>query len=157
MDPWTSRSDSGRQTLAAIGSAVVGVVLCVGFSGFAARGANALAGFLLGVLLLVIGVIAFLLTGPQTIVVDPKKRLIVVEDANRFGRLERAIPFGDVGEISVGYLGKKSNNVQWYYLVLKLRGGETYSLFAPGRFYEGGSDRSVVEGWQRRLEEYLGR
>jgi hypothetical protein len=84
VDPWTSRSDSGRQTLAAIGSAVV-------------------------------------------------------------------------GEISVGYLGKKSNNVQWYYLVLKLRGGETYSLFAPGRFHEGGSDRSVVEGWRRRLEEYLGR
>jgi hypothetical protein len=28
--------------------------------------------------------------------------------------------------------------------------------FSPGRFFEGASDRSTVEGWKRRLEEYLG-
>jgi hypothetical protein len=44
-----------------------------------------------------------------------------------------------------------------YYLVLKLRNGEEYPLFAPGRFFQGASDRSVVEGWRRRLEDYLER
>lgn len=155
MDPWTSHSNSGKQTLVAVGSAVVGAVLCVGFRGFATQGTNALAGFLLGVLLLVIGVLGFLLSGSQTVVVGPRERLIIVEDADRFGRMKRVIPFGEVGDILIGYLGKKSNHVEMYYLVLKLKSGENYPLFAPGRFYEGGSDRSVVEGWRRRLEEYL--
>jgi hypothetical protein len=89
--------------------------------------------------------------------VDPRKRLIIVEEANRFGRMERVIPFDEVGDVSIGYLGKRSSHVDMYYLVLTLQSGENYPLFAPGRFYEGGSDRSVVDGWRRRLEEYLGR
>jgi hypothetical protein len=44
-----------------------------------------------------------------------------------------------------------------FYLVLKLRNGEEYPLFAPGRFFEGASDRSTVEGWRQRLEEQIGR
>jgi hypothetical protein len=119
-------------------------------------GTDALAGFLLGVLLLVGGVLGFLLTGPQTIVVDPRMRVITVEDVNRFGRMKRVIPFGEIAAVSLGYLGKRSSRVEMHYLVLDLAGGEKYPLFAPGRFYEGGSNRSVVEGWRRRLEEYLG-
>jgi hypothetical protein len=56
----------------------------------------------------------------------------------------------------LGYLGKRSNFVTWYYLVLKLRSGEEYPLFSPGRFFKGGSDRSTVAGWRQRLEGYLG-
>jgi hypothetical protein len=33
--------------------------------------------------------------------------------------------------------------------------GEEYPLFAPGRFYDGASDRSIVEGWKLRLEKYV--
>jgi hypothetical protein len=43
-------------------------------------GSNAMAGFLLGVLLLFIGVAGFLLSGKQTVVVDPKSRRITIED-----------------------------------------------------------------------------
>jgi hypothetical protein len=44
-----------------------------------------------------------------------------------------------------------------YYLALKLRSGEKYPLFAPGRFFPGASDRSTVEAWRQRLEEQIGR
>jgi hypothetical protein len=114
-----------------------------------------MAGFLLGVLLLLIGVAAFLAGGKQTVVVDPKARRITIEDSNRFRTKERSIPFSDISGIGIGYLGKRSNSVTWYYLVLRLRSGEEYPLFAPGRFFKGGSDKSIVAGWKHRLEAYL--
>ena len=115
-----------------------------------------LAGFLLGVLLLVIGAAGLLVSGTQTVIVDPALRRIVVEDKTVFsGRKRREIAFGEVTGISIGYLGKKSNFVQTYYLVLKLTNGQEYSLFAPGRFYQGTNSRATVETWRQRLQEYL--
>ena len=135
---------------------MVGLVLVIGFRNFSVSGTNAMAGFLLGVLLLLIGVAGFLVGGRQTVVVDPKARRITIEDSNRFRPKKRSIPFSDIVGISIGYLGKRSNFVTWYYLVLTLRNGEEYPLFSPGRFFAGGSDKSIVAGWKQRLEEYLG-
>ena len=131
-------------------------MLAFGFRGFSTSGSDALAGFLLGVLLLALGVAGLVVVGEQTILVDPKARRITVEDSNRFGTKKRAIPFDDVSQVSVRFVGKKSSFVTWYYLVLQLRSGEQYQLFAPGRSYDGESDRSTVESWCARLEEYLG-
>lgn len=85
-------------------------------------------------LLLLIGLAALLAAGTQTIVVDPTSRRITVEDRNRLGSTTRVIAFDDVLDVGPGYLGTASNGVTFYYLALTLRGGETYSLFAPGRF-----------------------
>lgn len=156
MDLWTSQSNSGKQILLSVACAAVGLVLVIGFRDFRGSGTNALAGFLLGVLLLLIGVAGFLLSGKQTVVVDPKARRITIEKSSRFRTKKRSIPFSDIVDISIGYLGKRSNYVAWYYLVLRLRSGEEYPLFAPGRFFEGGSDKSIVAGWKQRLEKYLG-
>jgi hypothetical protein len=156
MDLWKSQSNPGRQISALVACVVVGLVLVVSFRDFSCFGTNAMAGFLLGVLLLLIGVAGFLVSGKQTVVVDPKARRITIEDSNRFRTKKRLIPFSEVVGISIGYLGKRSNYVTWYYLVLKLRRTEEYPLFAPGRFFEGGSDRSTVMSWKQRLEEYLG-
>jgi hypothetical protein len=156
MDSWTSRSNSGKQILLSVACAVVGLVLVIGFRDFRGSGTNAMAGFLLGVVLLLIGVAGFLLSGKQTVVVDPKARRITIEDSNRFRPNKRSIPFSDIVGISIGYFGKRSNYVTWYYLVLRLRSGEEYPLFSPGRFFEGGSDKSIVASWKQRLEEYLG-
>jgi hypothetical protein len=156
MDLWTSRSNFGKQILLSVACAVVGLVLVIGFRDFRGFGANAMAGFLLGVLLLLIGVAAFLLGGRQTVVIDPKVRRITIEESGRFWTKKRSIPFSDIVEVSMGYLGKRSNYVTWYYLVLKLRSGEEYPLFSPGRFFEGASDKFIVASWKQRLEEYLG-
>ena len=156
MDLWTSQSNPGKQIALSVACALVGLALVIGFRDFRGSGTNALAGFLLGALLLIIGVAGFLVGGKQTVVVDPKARRITIEDSNRFGTKKRSIPFSDVVGIGIGYLGKRSNYVEWYYLVLRLRSGEEYPLFSPGRFFEGGSDESTVVSWKQRLEEYLG-
>lgn len=155
MEAWISQSNSGKQTMLSGACAITGLVLVIGFRNFNGFNSNATAGFLLGMLLLFIGVAGFLLSGTQTIVVDPKARRIMIEDTNRFGTKKRSIPFSNIVEVGIGYLGKKSNYVTWYYLVLKLKDGKEYPLFSPGRFFEGGSDRAVVAGWKQRLEDYL--
>lgn len=156
MDTWRSENNPGKQTALAFVCVLVGVVLAIGFRNFSGPGmTNSLAGFLLGLMLLFIGIWGLLVTGKQTIVIDPKTRRITVEDISRLRTKKRSIPFGDVADIRIGYLGKRSNFVEYYYLILKLNNGEEYPLFSAGRFYEGGSDRAVVEGWRRRLEEYL--
>ena len=156
MDVWISQNNPGKQIVVSLACVAAGLVLMIGFRDFRGAGSNAMAGFLLGVLLLVIGAPGILMSGKQTVVVDPGVRRITVEESNRFRTKKRSIPFSDVVGISIGYLGKRSNNVGWYYLVLKLKTGEEYPLFAPGRFFEGGSDRSTVLSWKQRLEQYLG-
>lgn len=155
MSPWTSESNPAKQLLMAALCTAAGAALMIALRNYGGTGSNAFAGFLLGVLLLVIGVAGLLVSGKQTVVVDPQSRCIVVVDSGRFGTKTRSIPFEDVEDISIGFLGKRSNYVMQYYLVLKLKSGENYPLFAPGRGFAGSSDRAVVAGWQRRLEEYL--
>jgi hypothetical protein len=152
---WTMQSRRGRQTALAVGGLIAGLVLMVGFRDYHGD-SNMLAGFLLGVLLLVIGGAGLMVGGTQTVVVDPVLRRIVVEDKKALGGTKRReIGFGEVTGISIGHLGKKSNFVQTYYLVLRLANGREYPLFAPGRFYPGASDRATVESWRQRLQGYM--
>ena len=151
MDTWISHSRSTQQTAVAALSALAGFVLAYGLY----HVGHLAAGFLLGLLLLALGMAGLLTGGRQTITINPRTRQITVEDVTRLGAKTRCIGFDEIVDISIGYLGKKSNYVTCYYLMLKLKGGEEYSLFAPGRFYAGGSDRSVVEGWRDRLRGYV--
>ena len=157
METWKAESQPGKQMTMLLVCVLLGVLLVIKFQDFSGLGTtNSLAGFLLGVLLLLIGVVGVLFTGKQTIVIDPSARTITVEDKTRLTAKKRLIAFSDIVHVGIGYLGKRSNFVNFYFLVLKLRSGEEYSLFAPGRFYAGGSNRAVVESWQSRLQEYLG-
>ena len=155
MDQWKSESSPGKQLAMTLACALVGLVLAIGFRDFGVSGSNAKAGFLLGLLLLTIGLVGFLYTGKQTVVVDAKTRRITIEDSTLFHSKKRLVRFDEIDDVSIGFLGKKSNYVTCYYLVLKLKGGEDYPLFAPGRFFEGGSDRSIVEGWRQRLQRAM--
>jgi hypothetical protein len=152
MELWKSESSSGKQWATALASVAAGLVLVVGFRDFRAAGNNALAGFLLGLLLLSIGLMGLLYSGKQVVLIDPVRRRITVEDSNVLGGKTRLIPFDAIDDIGIGYLGKSSSYVRCYYLVLKLRSGESYALFAPGRFFAGASDRLIVEGWRQRLQ-----
>lgn len=150
---WTATSQPGKQTLAAGFCSVLGLVLLVALRRF--NDGNTKAGFFLGLLLLVIGVWGLLANGTQTITIDPKARRITVKDERRLGNKVRTIRFDEITHVGIGYLGKRSNFVQYYYLALTLRSGEQYALFAPGRFYAGASERFAVEGWRDRLGAYL--
>lgn len=153
MGLWVSHSNPVKQCLLAVGSAVAGLILTVGFYSERSLNGNAMAGFLLGILLTLIGVAGLLATGKQTVVIDTTKRRIVIEDTRLFSSKNRFILFDDIADVTIGFLGKKSNYVTCYYLVLKLREGEEYPLFAPGRFFAGSADRAVVAGWQKRLQD----
>jgi toxin ParE1/3/4 len=155
VGPWVSSSRSTLQLIAAACCAVVGAVLMFSFHGFHSVRANAFAGFLLGVLLLIVGLWGLLFAGRQTVTVDPRRHRIDVVDSLLVGRRTRSISFDAVTGINIGYLGKRSNCVRNYYLVLHLIDGKDYPLFAPGRFYEGSSNRGTVEGWREQLEAYL--
>lgn len=157
MDRWRSESNPAKQRVLTIACALIGMVLVVGFRHFAGPGmTDSKAAFLLGCLLLVIGILGLLFQGKQVIVVDPLARVVRIEDKNLWGTKSRTIAFGDISAIRIGYMGKKSNFVQYHYLLLTLRTGEKYPLFAPGRFYDGASDRTVVEAWQSRLQHLIG-
>ena len=156
MEKWVSRSDPGKQAALAWGCLAAGAALSWFLRAAGGPGmSNERAAFWLGILLLVIGLGGVLTHGAQTVVVDPATRLIVVQDETRLGRKVRTIPFGDVVDVRVGFSGKRSSHVTFYYLDLNLADGKSYPLFAPGRFYEGASSRSVVEGWKQRLEGLL--
>lgn len=156
MDSWKFESNSGKQTALSLASILVGIILVIVFRHLDDTGiTNSLAGFLLGLLLLLIGISAFIMKGKQTIVVDIGMRCIVVEDTNQFMVKRRLIPFSDIVGTEIGYLGKKSNFVTFYYINLKLKSGEEYPLFSPGHFFDGGLNRSVMENRRQRLEETL--
>jgi len=155
LEPWVSRSRPGVQLAVGIGLVAVGSLLIWQTRDFTSGGGNALAGFLLGLLLLVIGAASMLVSGTQTVTVDPRKRLIEIRDSRSIGTKLTVIAFRQVAGISVGNLGKRSNFTNMYYLVLHLNDGREYPLFAPGRFFAGASDCNVVEGWRTRLQEYI--
>ena len=157
MEPWKSESSPGKQSLLGVACTLVGVALAIGFRDFRGHGGDALAGFLLGLFLLGLGVAGILASGKQVVIVDPGTRRIDISDSPRVGAGRRSIPFGDIAGVSVGSLGKRSNGVIMYYLALKLRNGSRFVLLPPGRFFKGSDDRSVVEGWKDRLERYLAR
>lgn len=153
MNDWAAQSNPSKQTWMMGAVTAMGVALL-----YACRHVNDLntkAGFLLGLLLLVLGGWGQLTRSTQTIVIDAQKRRITVTDTTRTGHSQRVIRFDDITHIGMGYLGKRSNFVQWHYLSLTLRNGERYPLFAPGRFYEGSSNEATVQGWRDRLEAML--
>ncbi len=156
LGPWVSKSRPGLQFGLSLGSVLVGAVLVFAMRDFRTAGGDAFAGFLLGVLLLVIGVAGALTSGVQTVTVDPNMRRIEIADSCFFGPRRRTAFFDEIGRVSIGYLGKSSNYVKTYYLVLHLANGPEFSLFASGRSFEGSSKRVGVEGWRERLEGYLG-
>ncbi len=155
--PWVTESNPTTQTLYAGVSAVLGAVflwLCRGFT--ASFRDNTFAGFLLGLMLFVVGAVGLALVGRQRVTVDPDARSITVEDESRFGAKSRTIRFDEVSRVGISHLGKLSSGMQTWYVVLHLKSGEEYSLFAPGRGYEGARERGVVDGWRRRIETMIG-
>ena len=157
MDTWKIESSPGKQVILGWIVLVVGLILAIGFRDFDSSGlTNSLAGFLLGLLLLLIGTGTLLMGGKRSIVVDPEARRILIEDASRFGRKKRSIAFDEVGEVYVDSLGDKEGGSISYDVFLKLKKGETVSLFRPA-YFEGTWEKSVMEDRCRRLEEYLKR
>lgn len=155
MEPWISHNNPAKQLWLALSIGVVGLVLIVSFRDFAATDVNRVGGLLLGILFLAIGMALFLINGKQTTTIDPNLRLITIQTSNKFKTTRRVIAFSDIVDIKIGYQGTRSNFTTFYFLILKLRSGEEYSLFAPGQFYAGTNTRESVEQMRQQLKEYM--
>jgi len=119
MAKWVSQSNRGQQIALSVGCMVVGLALAVGCRHFQGPGiTNTMAGFLLGLLLLFLGLATIIVSGQQTVVIDPTARCITVEETSLLKKVRRSIPFGDIVDIHIGFVGKRSNYVTNYYLEL---------------------------------------
>ena len=116
---------------------------------------NSLAGFLLGLFLFLLGLAALFAHTKQTMVFDRCKQQIVIEEMTRKGTRKRIILFQEIAGSSMGYFGKPSNCVNFHFIRLHLRSGEQYILFAPGRFYDGCSNRQIMEARKEQLELWI--
>lgn len=160
MEKWTIENSTNFQKPIAIGCMIIGFVLMkltwgsCGFGTAAMFTTNSGAGFLLGFLVFALGFGYFFSGGKQKITVDPETRSIVVEFSNCFIKTKtRTIPFDNIDDMMIGRIGKVSNGMVFYWLVLKLKNGEEYPIFSLGYFNE--TNRSVVESWRDRLREYI--
>jgi hypothetical protein len=157
MESWKIESSSGKQVTLGWIILLVGTILTVGFRNFDGSGlTNSLAGFLLGLLLLLVGIVALVIGGKRTVTVDPEARRILIEDVNRFGQKSRLISFDEVERVYVGSLGNREGGSISYDVLLKLKIGENVSLFRPA-YFDGIWSRSVMEDRCRCLEGYIQR
>jgi hypothetical protein len=155
MEIWKIQSNSGKQIALSVVMAAAGLFVAYSFRNFSGPGfTNSLAGFLLGLLLLLTGVVSLLATGRQTITVDPGSQSILVEDWNLFGKRERSFAFGDIIDMRVAKIGKASNYTFTYYVSLHLADGSTYPLFLTA-YYDGRWDRAEAEERCQKLKSYL--
>ena len=151
MDVWESSSDGRRQTFLSAACLAVGVLLIISLHDFGASGSSRQAGFLLGMVLALLGAASLAVSGRQTVLVDSRKCQISIHDHRLVGHKIRTIAFSEVVDVQVAYLQTRSRQVLQYFLQLQLRNGEAYPLFAPGRVYIGSSDPAIVAGWKTRL------
>lgn len=155
MALWTAENNPSTQYILTAGCTLAGTVCLYGARDFGSYDSNTFAGFLLGAMLLLIGLVGIVTVGKQRIIIDPDRQKITVRDTNLWGTSTRTIIFQEISRIEISSLGKRSSGVMFYFLVLNLRTDAEYVLFAPGRFYAGSSDRLTVEGWKERLEQYI--
>jgi len=155
MNNWKIESSPIKQLIMTIAIIIAGIVLMYGFRNYDASGfTNSLAGFLLGVLLLLIGVPGLLAISKETITVFPKERKILIENNNLFRKNIRNIFFNEIESIHLSTLGNKTDGSRSYYLVLELRSGKSFPLFFPA-YYTGRFNRAIAEDRRRRLENYI--
>ena len=147
MPIWETHNRSRQQTALSIGCMAAGLLLVAWLYGAAPDNANAEAGFWFGIVLLVLGGLTLAAHARQSVVVDPQRREIRIEDRRLLGRQARHIPFAEVQEVQVAYLRTRAQNPIRYFLQLQLHSGEAYALFAPERVYAGASDPAVVTQW----------
>lgn len=155
MDIWETRSNNQQQTMISLACLVLGAVLLVALHDYGASGSNSHAGFLLGVVLLGLGLATLLAGGSQTVQVDMHKREIRVLDQRITGSKSRTIAFDEVQGIEVGCLQTRSKHALRYFLQLQLASGESYALFSPERSYPVAANPAVVAGWKTRLQAML--
>jgi hypothetical protein len=154
METWQEKSHHGNQIIISVLSAIVGFILIVKFySSVDFNDIGSAPGFMLGIFIFVLGMYLLIMDSNQEIIIDPGERLIKINNTNRFHTKNKTIAFDEIADIKIGYLGKKTNFIENYYLVLILKNDKECSLFGPG-FY-GINKKYLAQERKDRLWKYL--
>lgn len=151
MDTLKIESNRNQQTALLLLVAGIGLALTLKLS--VGHGAMQSAGFVLGLLLMLLGAAGLYLGTTRAVVVDPNSGLISIEDTNRVGQRKRSIRFNDVADVSLGQSGERTGSVA-YDVMLRLKSGKTVSLFT-GAVFDGRHDQAVMAERCRRIGQYL--
>jgi hypothetical protein len=153
-DIWRTESNALTQTAASVVAVVAGLALTIGFRRFEGPGlTGSLAGFLLGIMLLALGLVMLLLAGKHVVTVEAKSRRIVVENRNRFRTSTKEIRFDDIADVYLGELGDREGGSISYHVMVKLKTGKEIALFKG--FFDGSHSKPTMEAHRQRLIQYL--
>lgn len=154
-DIWISRLNTGQLKLyGAIGVGVGLVFIMLVRQASSLSSVTSTSAFLLGLLILILGLVALVMNGEQVITVDPKRRMVLIETTSRFGKKQRLIPFRDIADVSLGEIGDIEGGSISYFVQLNLKNGKDVGLFVG--FYGGNWSRGEMESRRQRLIGYLG-
>lgn len=152
--PWRTESNRSSQALASVLLGLAGLALSVGFWRVGHLDAlGNLAGFGLGLILLVTSVWMLLMNGQQIITLDPRRQHIHIETNTRFSRKVRCIPFKDVTDAYVDEQGDTDGGSIRYHVTVVLRSGQKVALFMG--FYDGALSRATAEARCARVLEMV--
>lgn len=155
MEKLNIKGNTTQQKIISLLMTIIGLILILSLNdNFKNLSSNEQAGLFLGFLIFIIGGINLIISNQQEIIIDPNLRQIIIKNWNNFRFNEKIINFDKITDIKIGYLGKKTNFVNFYYLELRLSNEEKYPLFSPGYFYKI-STRSKAEEWKLKLENYI--
>ena len=129
MEIWKSENEIKNQVLLSSVISIVGLILI--FFASNSDSDNGCTGFFLGVLLFVLGLIGALFVSKQIVSIDSDARLILIEEKGLLVTRRHQIDFDEIADVLIGYIGKKTNMVEFYYLILKLKNGQEIPVFKP--------------------------
>lgn len=110
------------------------------------------AGFLLGWLLLLLGLAALLVRETREIELDTRRRLLVLDVRRRVGGERRqVVPFADIVSVGLGAMGSRSEGSVYYDLVVHTRDGKALYLMG-GCAFEGRMHRDRMEALREAFE-----
>lgn len=155
MEIWKIESNPIKQMIMSCLISIIGLIFVIYLRNADIHASsNVMAGYLLGWLLLIIGIASIIAINKQYITVDPEKRCIIIEDINLLGSKIITLSFDEIIDVQVAEIGKRSNYTVTYYVLLKLKSGKTFPLFFPA-YYNGRWDASVAENRCSRLKVYI--
>lgn len=115
---------------------------------------NASAGFMLGVLILGISLLALLMGESRVVTVSPKNRCVRLEIRHRWGTRLLETPFSEVERIGLIRQGSASNGSVYYDLALLLKDGTERHLFG-GSAFEGRMNRARIDGLRAEIQTII--
>jgi hypothetical protein len=153
---WKTESNGLTQRAASVAAVAVGAALAIGFRNVEGPGlVNSRAGFLLGLLLLAVGLGVLLFAEKEAVTVDTNTRRIVIERMSRFRKKTKEIRFEDVADAYVGEIGDREGGSILYHVVVKLKTGKEVALFKG--FFDGARSKPAMEARCDRLLQCLQR